>query len=106
MRSAHPHLGLAQRRARLAQGAQDLIWPKPDDTLEKLGFGLTVEIVQDAIEAGTFRPNGSFGWDGAFGTHFWVDLEEQLVAVLMIQTSIGHLIHRDFETTVMQAIGG
>jgi CubicO group peptidase (beta-lactamase class C family) len=69
-----------------------------------LGFGLTVEIVQDSIEAGTFRSNGSFGWDGAFGTHWWVDPEEQLVAVLMIQTSIGRLIHRDFETAVMQAI--
>jgi len=69
-----------------------------------MGFGLTVEIVQDAIEAGTFRSNGSFGWDGAFGTHFWVDPEEQLVAVLMIQTSVGRLIHRDFETAVMQAI--
>jgi hypothetical protein len=38
------------------------------------------------------------------GTHFWVDPEEQLVAVLMIQTSVGRLIHRDFETGVMQAI--
>ena len=71
---------------------------------EGLGFGLTVEVVQDAIAAGTFRSNGSFGWDGAFGTHFWVDPEEQLVAVLMIQTSVGRLIHRDFETAVMQAI--
>ena len=51
-----------------------------------MGFGLTVEVVQDAVQAGTFRSNGSFGWDGAFGTHFWVDPKEQLVAVLMIQT--------------------
>ena len=71
---------------------------------EGMGFGLTVEVVQDAIEAGTYRSNGSFGWDGAFGTHFWVDPDEQLVAVLMIQTSVGRLIHRDFETAVMQAI--
>jgi CubicO group peptidase (beta-lactamase class C family) len=71
---------------------------------EGLGFGLTVEVVQDANEAGTFRSNGSFGWDGAFGTHFWVDPEEQLVAVLMIQTSVGRLIQRDFETAVVQAI--
>jgi CubicO group peptidase (beta-lactamase class C family) len=71
---------------------------------EGMGFGLTVEIVEDAIEAGTYRSNGSFGWDGAFGTHFWVDPEEQLVAVLMIQTSVGRPIHRDFETAVMQAI--
>ena len=69
-----------------------------------MGFGLTVEVVEDAIQAGTFRSNGSFGWDGAFGTHFWVDPQEQLVAVLMIQTNVGRMIHRDFETAVMQAI--
>jgi CubicO group peptidase (beta-lactamase class C family) len=69
-----------------------------------LGFGLTVEVVQDPVAAGTFRSTGSFGWDGAFGTHFWVDPEEQLVAVLMIQTSVGRIIHRDFETAVMQAL--
>ena len=69
-----------------------------------MGFGLTVEVVEDAVQAGTFRSNGSFGWDGAFGTHFWVDPQEQLVAVLMIQTNVGRMIHRDFETAVMQAI--
>jgi hypothetical protein len=71
---------------------------------EGLGFGLTVEVALDANEAGTFRSSGSFGWDGAFGTHFWVDPEEQFVAVLMIQTSVGRLVQRDFETAVMQAI--
>jgi CubicO group peptidase (beta-lactamase class C family) len=69
-----------------------------------MGFGFTVEVVQDSIAAGTYRSDGSFGWDGAFGTHFWVDTEQQLVAVLMIQTSVGRQIHRDFETAVMQAI--
>jgi CubicO group peptidase (beta-lactamase class C family) len=69
-----------------------------------MGFGFTVEVVQDSIAAGTYRSDGSFGWDGAFGTHSWVDPEQQLVAVLMIQTSVGRQIHRDFETAVMQAI--
>ena len=68
-----------------------------------MGFGLTVEIVVDPVTAGTFRSRGSFGWDGAFGTHFWVDPQEQLVAVLLIQTS-NRTLHRDFETAVMQAV--
>ncbi len=68
-----------------------------------MGFGLTVEVVVDPVAAGTFRSKGSFGWDGAFGTHFWVDPAEQLVAVLMVQTS-GRDLHRDFETAVMQSI--
>ena len=68
-----------------------------------MGFGLTVEVVVDPVKAGTFRSRGSFGWDGAFGTHFWVDPSERLVAVLLIQTG-GRDLHRDFETAVMQSI--
>jgi CubicO group peptidase (beta-lactamase class C family) len=68
-----------------------------------MGFGLTVEVVLDNIAAGRRESNGSFGWDGAFGTHFWVDRKEQLVGLLMIQEPVGAL-SRDFENAVMQAI--
>ena len=68
-----------------------------------MGFGFAVEVVVDAIKADSRRSNGSFGWDGAFGTHFWVDLKEQLVAVLMIQTA-NRALRYDFENAVMQAI--
>jgi CubicO group peptidase (beta-lactamase class C family) len=72
-----------------------------------MGFGLTVEVVVDSVRAGSFRSNGSFGWDGAFGTHFWVDPKEQLVGVFLVQAQAGPVvagIQRDFETAVMQAI--
>jgi CubicO group peptidase (beta-lactamase class C family) len=72
-----------------------------------MGFGLSVEVVVDSVQAATFRSNGSFGWDGAFGTHFWVDPKEQLVGVLLVQAMAGPVvagIQRDFETAVMQAI--
>jgi CubicO group peptidase (beta-lactamase class C family) len=69
-----------------------------------MGFGLTVEIVLDPIEAGQRRSAGSFGWYGAFGTHFWVDRKEQLVGLLMIQQSVRAALNRDFENAVMQAI--
>ena len=68
-----------------------------------MGFGFAVEVVVDAIKADSRRSNGSFGWDGAFGTHFWVDPKEQIVAVLMIQTA-NRGLHRDFENAVMQAM--
>lgn len=68
-----------------------------------MGFGLTVEVVLDAVKANRRTSNGSFGWDGAFGTHFWVDRKEQLIGVLMVQTS-GTGITGDFENAVMQAI--
>jgi CubicO group peptidase (beta-lactamase class C family) len=34
----------------------------------------------------------SFGWDGAFGTHFWVDRKEQLTGLLLIQQAVRHSI--------------
>jgi CubicO group peptidase (beta-lactamase class C family) len=71
--------------------------------LKGMGFGLTVEVVLDGVAANRRESNGSFGWDGAFGTHFWVDRKEQLVGLLMVQESNGPLM-RDFENAVMQAI--
>jgi CubicO group peptidase (beta-lactamase class C family) len=71
--------------------------------LQGMGFGLTVEVVLDSVAAGRRESNGSFGWDGAFGTHFWVDRKEQLVGLLMIQEPVPALT-RDFENAVMQAI--
>ena len=69
-----------------------------------MGFGLTVEVVMDPIAANQRRSAGSFGWDGAFGTHFWVDPKEQIAAVLMIQRSVNTALNRDFENAIMQAI--
>jgi CubicO group peptidase (beta-lactamase class C family) len=72
-----------------------------------MGFGLTVEVVADPVRARTFRSRGSYGWDGAFGTHFWVDPRAKLVAVFLVQAPAGMVtrgIQGDFETAVMQAI--
>ena len=68
-----------------------------------MGFGLTVDVVLDAVQAGQHRSTGSFGWGGAFGTNFWVDRKEQLAGVLMVQTPGGPL-RADFQNAVMQAI--
>jgi len=48
---------------------------------------------------------GSFGWDGAYGTHFWVDPQEKIIGVMMIQTdNPDRQVDRDFENAIMQAI--
>ena len=67
------------------------------------GFGLSVRVVTDAVAAVTPLSNGSFGWSGAFGTHFWIDPKQKTVAVIMIQTSNPET-QRDFENAVMQSI--
>ena len=66
-------------------------------------WGLSVRVIVDAVARGTYLSNGSFGWQGAFGTHFWVDPKEKVVGILMVQTSNQELM-RDFENAVMQAI--
>jgi CubicO group peptidase (beta-lactamase class C family) len=69
------------------------------------GFGLSVQVVSDAVTAGYRVSTGSFGWDGAFGTHFWVDPKEKVVGVLMVQTNNpNRQLDRDFENAVMQSI--
>ncbi len=79
------------------------------DTLPGRGpgrsWGLSVEVITDPIAAGHRVSKGSFGWDGAFGTHFWVDPKEKLIGVMMIQTdNPDRQVDRDFENAVMQAI--
>ena len=69
------------------------------------GFGLSVQVVSDPIAANYRVSEGSFGWDGAFGTHFWVDPKEKVVGIIMIQTNNPNRdLDRDFENAVMQAI--
>jgi CubicO group peptidase (beta-lactamase class C family) len=69
------------------------------------GYGLSVEVISDPVAAGRRTSKGSFGWDGAYGTHFWVDPQEKLIGVMMIQTdNPDRQVDRDFENAVMQAV--
>jgi CubicO group peptidase (beta-lactamase class C family) len=67
------------------------------------GYGLSVRVVTDHAARGTMLSNGTFGWSGAQGTHFFVDPKEELVGVLMVQTSIQE-VQREFEDLVAQSI--
>jgi CubicO group peptidase (beta-lactamase class C family) len=67
------------------------------------GYGLSVRVVNDPAQRGTLLSSGTFGWSGAYGTFFFVDPKEKVVAVLMTQTSTPGL-NADFETAVMQSI--
>src|SRR5258708_1203274 len=67
------------------------------------GFGLSVQVVSNAVASNFRVSDGSYGWDGAFGTHFWVDPKEKLVGIMLVQTSSQEIM-RDFENAIMQAI--
>jgi len=66
-------------------------------------YGLSVRVVNDPAARTSFLTEGSFGWSGAFGTHFWADPKENLIAIAMTQTSNQEFL-RDFENMVMQAV--
>jgi CubicO group peptidase (beta-lactamase class C family) len=73
------------------------------------GFGLGVRVVNDSAARNTLLSQGSFGWSGAFNTHFFIDPKEKIVAIFM--TQVANLdargeLRNDFETAVMQALVG
>ncbi|MGO9969592.1 MAG: serine hydrolase domain-containing protein [Bryobacteraceae bacterium] len=68
-----------------------------------VGFGLGGEVVGSAADARLRKPNGSYGWDGAFGTYWWVNRKEQMAVVFFIQTG-SRSIQYDFDNAVSQAV--
>jgi CubicO group peptidase (beta-lactamase class C family) len=67
------------------------------------GYGLGVRVVTNHVKRGTMLSDGTFGWSGVYGTHFFVDPVEQTVGVLLVQTS-NQEVNLDFENLVAQAI--
>ena len=76
-------------------------WDDDGDTEFSLGF----EVIDDLGESGELGSKGIYRWGGAFATSYWIDPEEQLVAVLMTQQrpSKSELGDR-FRTLVYQAL--
>jgi len=52
---------------------------------DAVGFGLDFMVIKNAREAGTLEGDGTISWGGAAGTWFWVDPENDLIFVGMIQ---------------------
>ena len=69
------------------------------------GIGLTVGLLTDPAKAGQYGSKGMFFWGGAASTIFWVDPEEELVAVLMTQVlGSSELLRETYSALVYQAI--
>ena len=53
-------------------------------------------------------PTGTFGWSGAFGTHFWVDTERDITCIYMLNLSnaggAGEPAAHEFERDVLSGI--
>lgn len=71
------------------------------------GYGFNCAVVFDPPEAGLPDGKGTFFWDGAAGTWFWVDPTNDIVFVAMIQRMLGHDNHSlqyRSHSTVYQAL--
>ena len=50
------------------------------------GFGLGFGITTDPAASKAYGSEGDYYWSGAFSTYFFIDPEEELIAILMTQT--------------------
>lgn len=69
-------------------------------------WGLGVRVVTGEKKAPL--PIGSYGWSGAYGTHFWIDPENEIVAIYMKNSCFDGGSHavtgRNFEFDVYSAL--
>ena len=68
-------------------------------------FGLSMRVVNNPAARNTAVSQGTFGWSGAYGTHFWIDPKEKVIGVLMAQTP-NREIRDDFENAVAFSVLG
>jgi CubicO group peptidase (beta-lactamase class C family) len=69
------------------------------------GFGLGFAVALDQGDIGELGSEGEYNWGGAAGTRFWIDPEEELIGLYMVQilphrTTLGS----EFRNFVYQAI--
>ena len=67
-------------------------------------WGLGWQVVTDLAATQSLGSVGMYGWDGIYGTNFWVDPKEKLVLVMMVQKYPGPTVAGTFLPMVYQAI--
>jgi CubicO group peptidase (beta-lactamase class C family) len=69
-----------------------------------MGFGLSMQVVQDPVAANLRVSKGAYGWAGGTGVSFWVEPAEQIVSIYFVQGGSGGALRQDFENAVYQSI--
>jgi CubicO group peptidase (beta-lactamase class C family) len=71
-----------------------------------MGYGLGFGVMLDAAQSGVMGSAGDHGWGGYAETFFWIDPQEELIAILMTQylPSQTYPIRKEFRTAVYQAL--
>jgi CubicO group peptidase (beta-lactamase class C family) len=68
------------------------------------GFGLGFRVVTDNALTGALGSNGRYGWLGIYGTEFWIDPKERLIAIVLVQRYPGSTVAAAFQPLVYQAL--
>jgi CubicO group peptidase (beta-lactamase class C family) len=71
-----------------------------------MGFGLGFGVMLDMAQTGVMGSVGDHGWGGYAETFFWIDPQEDMIAILMsqYQPSQTYPIRKEFRTVVYQAL--
>ncbi|MGB3700425.1 MAG: serine hydrolase domain-containing protein [Anaerolineales bacterium] len=71
-----------------------------------MGFGLGFGVMLDMAQTGVMGSVGDHGWGGYAETFFWIDPQEEMIAILMsqYQPSQTYPIRKEFRTAVYQAL--
>ncbi len=77
------------------------IWDDPST-----GFGLGFGVLIDPARSKMLGSSGVYGWGGAANTNFWIDPQEELIGLLMLQfmPSGTYPVIPDFRVAVYQAL--
>jgi CubicO group peptidase (beta-lactamase class C family) len=72
-------------------------------------FGLGFGIITDPGQTGVISSKGAYSWGGAANTKFWIDPQEDLIAILMTQVMAapyGDALRFDMKVATYQALTG
>jgi CubicO group peptidase (beta-lactamase class C family) len=68
------------------------------------GFGLTFAVSKGPGPTATLASAGQYRWGGAAGTAFWIDPEQEMLCIFMIQTMLDLAKRAEFMQLAYQAI--
>jgi len=68
-----------------------------------MGFGPSLQTVEDPVAADRRISSGTYGWAGAYSCNVSIDPKEAAATIIMMQTASGAL-QRDFDNAARQAI--
>jgi CubicO group peptidase (beta-lactamase class C family) len=72
------------------------------------GYSLGTRVLMDVSQSGMAGSVGEFGWDGAWKTYFWIDPQESMFGLLLLQYQARPLqefsLHQQFKQMTYQAM--